>query len=77
MKQELKDAAVELVKSSPAVGASWYANLSLTTVLTIILISLQILYLLRKWWREETPVGQRMRGWADKTGFTRPADLGD
>jgi hypothetical protein len=40
-------------------------------------VLLQILYLLRKWWREETEWGLRIRGWAERKGFTKPADLDD
>jgi uncharacterized protein HemY len=78
MKQEIKDIAVELAtKTTPAVGAAWYSDISLTTALTVMLVMLQILYLLRKWWREETQVGQVMRAWSDRKGLTRPADLDD
>lgn len=81
MKQEIKDIAVELAtKTAPAGGltlwsAHWWVSVNWTAVLTGLLVVLQILYLLRKWWREETEWGQRLRRWAERTGFTKPVEL--
>lgn len=78
MKQEVKDIGVELVtKTTPAGALAWWSSVSVTAVLTGLLVALQILYLLRKWWREETEWGLRLRGWAERRGFTVPADLDD
>jgi len=75
MKQELKDIAVELaVRTAPASGIAWYSQISWTGFLTGVLVVLQIAYLMRKWWREETEWGQRLKRWA-KGDFTKPGDL--
>lgn len=66
MKQELKDVSVELaVRTVPAGSVAWYADIHPVTVLTGILISLQIAYLLRKWWREETTLGLKFKNLVD------------
>lgn len=83
MKQEVKDIAVELTtKTVPAGGAAWWAQLTLsdinwTAVLTGVFVFVQIIYLLRKWWREETEWGVKLKRWAERTGITRPAELDD
>lgn len=41
----------------------------------MVLVVLQILYLLRKWWREESEWGQRLKDWAERQGFTKPGGL--
>lgn len=75
MKQEIKDIAVELaVRTAPASGIAWYSQISWTAFLTGVLVVLQILYLVRKWWREETEWGVRIRNWAEGK-FTKPGDL--
>lgn len=75
MKQELKDIAVELaVRTAPASGIAWYSQINWTAFLTGVLVVLQIAYLVRKWWREETEWGQRLKRWA-KGDFTKPGDL--
>ena len=62
MKQEIKDVAVELaVRTAPASTVAWVADIHPVTVLTGILIALQILYLLRKWYREETTIGRALK----------------
>lgn len=82
MKQELKDIAVELVtKTAPASGltawsAHWWASVNWTAAATGVLVVLQILYLLRKWWREESEWGIRLKRWAGKQ-LTGPAPLED
>lgn len=76
MKQEIRDIAVELLtKTAPAGGMAIWSNVSLTAALTGCLVLLQIAYLLRKWWREETEWGLKLRRWAERRGFTKPADL--
>lgn len=76
MKQELKDIAVELaVRTTPATAVAWYSQLSLTAILTGILLVLQIAYLVRKWWREESEWGQLIKDWAARKGLTKPGDL--
>jgi len=44
-------------------------------VLAGVLVLLQIAYLLRKWWREETEWGLKLKRWAARHGITKPADL--
>lgn len=74
MKQELKDIAVNLAYQAPASVIAWWQQISLTTAIAIVLGLLQIAYLLRKWWREETEWGQRLKRWS-KGDFTQPGDL--
>ncbi len=75
MKQELKDIAVELVvRTTPAGAIAWWADMNWTTVIAVTLGVLQVLYLLRKWWREETEWGMRLKRWAAGS-FTKPGDL--
>ncbi|KWT94695.1 MULTISPECIES: hypothetical protein [unclassified Variovorax] len=75
MKQEIKDIAVELaVRTAPAGGIAWYSQISWTAFLTGVLVVLQIVYLVRKWWREETEWGLRIKRWAEGQ-FTKPGDL--
>lgn len=75
MKQELKDAAYEfVVRTVPAGAVSWWSQLTFTSFLTAALVVLQILYLLRKWTREETEWGMRLKRWKAQI-FTKPGDL--
>lgn len=74
MKQEIKDIAVNLAYQAPASVIAWWQQLSLTTAIAIVLGVLQIAYLARKWWREETEWGVRLKRWA-KGDVTRPGDL--
>lgn len=76
MKQELKDIATELVvRTAPAGGIAWYSQISWTAFLTGVLVVLQILYLVRKWWREESEWGQFFKDWAERKGLTKPGGL--
>lgn len=76
MKQEIKDIAVELaVRTTPATAVAWYSQISFTAVLTGVLLVLQIAYLVRKWWREESEWGQKIKEWAARNGLTKPGDL--
>jgi hypothetical protein len=75
MKQELKDIAIELaVRTAPAGGIAWYSQINWTGFLAGVLVVLQIAYLCRKWYREETEWGQRLKRWA-KGDFTQPGDM--
>ena len=51
------------------------AELTVAEWVAITLGILQALYLLRKWWREETEAGLRMKRWAQKHGLSKPAPL--
>ena len=83
MKQELRDIAVEIAtKTAPAGGMSiwsahFWASVNWTAVGTGVLVLLQIVYLIRKWWREETEWGLKLRRWAERHHITRPVDLDD
>lgn len=75
MKQEIKDIAVELaVRTAPAGGIAWWASVNWTTAIAVTLGLLQIVYLIRKWWREETEWGVKLKRWAEGK-FTGPGDL--
>jgi hypothetical protein len=74
MKQELKDVAVQLAVTTPTTGWALFTQLSLAEWLALGMAVLQALYLVRKWWREETEWGQRLKRWA-KGEFTKPGDL--
>lgn len=76
MKQELKDISIELaMRTAPASGVAWYSQISWTAVFTALLVILQIAYLLRKWWREETEWGIKLKRWAERHGFSKPMEL--
>jgi hypothetical protein len=47
---------------------------AMLTAASILFIVLQGAYLIRKWWREETDYGLKMKRWANGE-FTQPADL--
>lgn len=57
MKQEIKDIAVNVVYSAPTSIAAWWQQVNVTTIIAIVLGVLQIVYLIRKWIREETAWG--------------------
>lgn len=68
MKQEIKDIGVELVvRTAPASWFAWVVDMSPVTFLTCVLIAIQIAYLLRKWYREETAVGRQLKDWMEGT----------
>lgn len=75
VKQELKDMAVQAAVAAP--GATWafFSKVTLGEWIALGLGVLQMLYLLRKWWREETEWGLRMKRWLQRK--TRPAELDD
>jgi len=83
IKQEVKDIAVEVAtKTAPAGGlvvwaTDWLAHINWNVVLAGLLVVLQILYLLRKWWREETAWGMKLKRWAESRGLvaSKPMEL--
>lgn len=75
MKQEFKDVAMQLAASSPTSLYAVFSRLTVAEWIAIILGILQALYLVRKWWREETEAGLKMKRWAEKRGFSKPAEL--
>lgn len=74
MKTEIKDIAFNVVYQAPASLLAWWQQASATTIIAVVLGVLQVLYLIRKWWREETEWGQRLKRWAAGQS-TKPGDL--
>ena len=57
MQQEIRDIVSEAAKGAPAVAGAVASSLTLNEWIMIgtgIYLVLQVLYLLRKWWREES-----------------------
>lgn len=57
MQQEAKDMVIEATKGVPAVAGAIASSLTMNQVImwgTGIYLVLQVAYLLRKWWREES-----------------------
>lgn len=75
MKQEVHDIAVEAVKASPGVIASGFTLSTAVTIATLAFVLLQIAYLIRKWVREETEWGQKLKRWAERHGLSKPMEL--
>lgn len=80
MKQEVRDIVVEAAKATPAAGATmlsspWWVSINWTGVLTGVFIVLQIMYLLRKWWREETSFGMWMKSKLGAPVVSKPMEL--
>lgn len=64
MKKEVHDIAIEVAKAAPGIVASAFTLNTIVAFFTLIFVILQILYLGRKWWREETAWGLRLKRWA-------------
>lgn len=75
MKQEIKDIALQTAVSAPTSLYALVSRITLAEWVALALGVLQAAYLLRKWWREETEWGQRLRRWAERSGFTKPMEL--
>lgn len=68
MKQEIKDIAFNVVYNAPASLLAWWHQASATTIIAVVLGVLQVCYLLRKWWREESAWGLKLkRKWVEST----------
>lgn len=76
MKQEARDIAIQAAANAPAATWALITGLTLAEWLAIGIAVLQGLYLLRKWWREETEWGLRMKRWANRK-TTGPMELDD
>ncbi|MDR7092280.1 hypothetical protein [Hydrogenophaga laconesensis] len=74
MKQEIKDIVVQAAVSTPTSTYAILTRISIAEWIAIAMFILQALYLLRKWWREETEWGMRLKRWT-KGNFTQPGDL--
>lgn len=77
MKQEIKDIALQAAASSPTSLYAFFSKVTLAEWIAIALGVLQALYLLRKWWREESEWGLKLRAWARGRHPTRtePVEL--
>lgn len=74
MKQELQDIAVEAAKATPPTLLAGFTLNHAVAIMTGCYILLQIAYLVRKWVREETEWGMRLKRWGDNI-FTRPGEI--
>ena len=74
MKQEIKDIAFNVAYQAPASLVAWWQQLNLTTAIAILLGVLQVAYLIRRWWREETEWGMKLKRLA-KGLTTKPSPL--
>lgn len=66
MQQEVRDIASEAAKGVPAVAGAVASTLTLNEWIMVgtgVYLVLQVLYLLRKWWREESDWAKLNRKW--------------
>lgn len=76
MRTEIVDIAKSTVLTTgPWIGAAWITKLTLTEWIALAAFLIQTIYLLRKWWREETEWGMKLKRWAYRHGITRPSPL--
>ena len=76
MKQEVQDIAVEAAKATPGVLATGFTLNNAVALATLCFIVLQIVYLIRKWVREETEWGRKISRWATRKPDEKDTDLG-
>jgi hypothetical protein len=62
VKQEIRDMAVQAAVAAPTTGWALLTQISLAEWIAISLGVLQAAYLVRKWWREETEWGLKLKG---------------
>lgn len=74
MRQEIKDIAINVAYNAPASFVAWWQQVSVTTIIAVVLGVLQVAYLIRKWWREETEWGRKLKRWANGEA-TQPGEL--
>ena len=76
MKPETQDSVVEAVKVAPGLAMTGITLDKMGAAATLCCLILQVLYLLRKGWREETEWGRRLKRWTGRGGLiTQPAEL--
>ncbi len=75
MNQEARDIAIEVIKASPGIAMTGFTLDKAVALATLIFIVIQVAYLIRKWWREETEWGRSIKRWAERRGITQPAEL--
>lgn len=74
MKQEVKDIVLNVIYNAPTSVAAWLSSIDWTIAIPVALGLLQGAYLIRKWVREETEYGRKLKRWA--AGLpTKPGDL--
>lgn len=73
--QEIKDIAIQAAASAPTSVYALATGLTLAEWIAIGMALLQAVYLLRKWWREESEWGMRLKRWAGRHGITKPMEL--
>lgn len=61
MKQEIKDIAIQFAASSPTTIYALLSKITVAEWVAIALGVLQALYLIRKWWREESDWGRKLK----------------
>lgn len=76
MKQEVQDIAVEAAKATPGLLATSFTLNNLVALTTLCFIVLQMAYLVRKWVREETEWGRKIKRWATGRSSEKDTDLG-
>lgn len=74
VKKEVQDIAIGVAQAAPGILASAFTLSNIVAFFTLIFVILQIAYLVRKWWREETEWGRRLKRWAAGI-VTQPGDL--
>lgn len=75
VKQEVRDIAVQAALSTPTTVYALIAKITVAEWVAICLGLLQALFLIRRWWREETEWGLRMKRLVGVIPKTKPADL--
>ncbi|MBS0449945.1 MAG: hypothetical protein JSS14_01410 [Proteobacteria bacterium] len=65
MSQELKDIAISAAQASPGIAASVFTLNNAVALATLLFIVLQCAYLVRKWVREESEWGRKLKRWAE------------
>jgi hypothetical protein len=74
MKQEIQDIAIEAAKASPGIAVSAFTLNNAVAIATLVFVILQCVYLMRKWIREESEWGIRLKRWAEGK-LTEPGEL--
>lgn len=73
-KHELHDVGVELLKLAPPATVAGLTLNDWVMLATLLYVILQALYLARKWMREESEWGMKIRRYMDRM-LTKPGDI--
>jgi hypothetical protein len=76
MKQEVQDIAIEAAKATPGLVATSLTLNHMVALATLLFVILQIAYLVRKWVREETEWGRKLKRWASRKPEEKDTDMG-